>query len=640
VRSFLLFFICCLGATTVFGQRTSRLGRFTVNEYKGCASLSVTINDISTKCSGTCIMGFGDGGPTATNTFTHTYTAPGTYKLAILYQSEPSATATDDLTITVFENVPPPFNVYTCEDNKVTVKVTDRAFDTYIIDFDGDGTDDNTIAMGTNATAQFDYTVTGLPAPQAYNISVRGQNVDAADNCAARTESFTTLATGTKIPQPTINSLEALDANTLSLKVDLEDQIQYKVGIAVNSSGTYQTIITDLYETDSTGVTSLLVDENFYCFRLTAVDPCAGTDIDATVDVCSQNFDVDFQNGNIHGDWQTSTTDIVNVDVVRNDGQNRNLPGSPTSFDDSDYTCNKDYCYYIVAHYSNNATSTSLAKCGTGKLVTTFPPILNVSAIVTAGAKLVWEADPLLKIETFDIFKSPPGQPLTPFVQSKAENYTDATYDYAGGSCYQVNYGDNCGNRSTPGIIACPMALSGSLDDRNVITLGWNSYKGYNLGVSTYIVSKRMSDNTLIGEYPTNDTTFIDNDVTDENQIVTYVITAIPNEALGVDKKSVSNNITIEKPVRLILPTAFTPNGDGINPSFTISGKFVSKMNLQIFDRWGVLVFASDKNEPWDGTKAGKPMPESAYVWKAEVQDYAGNIFTQQGTVLLLRPGR
>jgi len=155
--------------------------------------------------------------------------------------------------------------------------------------------------------------------------------------------------------------------------------------------------------------------------------------------------------------------------------------------------------------------------------------------------------------------------------------------------------------------------------------------------VSGYTVSKRAKDGTLIGDYPTTDTTFVDNDASDDNQVVIYVVTAFANEA-GVDK-SISNNITIEKPVRLILPTAFTPNGDGINPSFTISGKFVSKMNLQIFDRWGVLVFASDKNEPWDGTKAGKPMPESAYVWKAEVEDYAGNTFTQQGTVLLLRPG-
>jgi gliding motility-associated-like protein len=102
--------------------------------------------------------------------------------------------------------------------------------------------------------------------------------------------------------------------------------------------------------------------------------------------------------------------------------------------------------------------------------------------------------------------------------------------------------------------------------------------------------------------------------------------------------KSISNNITLQKPVRLILPTAFTPNGDGVNPSFTVSGKFIAKMSIMIFDRWGVLVFESDKNEPWNGTKDGRAMPESAYVWKAEGVDTAGNTFSKEGTVILLRP--
>jgi gliding motility-associated-like protein len=176
------------------------------------------------------------------------------------------------------------------------------------------------------------------------------------------------------------------------------------------------------------------------------------------------------------------------------------------------------------------------------------------------------------------------------------------------------------------------------MDDKNAVTLTWNKYNGYKDGIATYEVHKFDKTGGIIGVYPTNDTTFVDYDPADEEQVVIYSIVAVANEP-GVDK-SISNNITIEKPVRLILPTAFTPNGDGVNPLFTISGKFVSKMSIKIFDRWGVLVFSSDNNEPWDGTKGGKVMPESAYVWKAEVEDFAGNVFTKEGTVLLLRPPR
>jgi gliding motility-associated-like protein len=255
---------------------------------------------------------------------------------------------------------------------------------------------------------------------------------------------------------------------------------------------------------------------------------------------------------------------------------------------------------------------------------------------VRVGVELSWTADPKIDIQAFDIFKSTPGVSLRPYATSNTELYIDANYDYGGGTCYQVNYGDFCNNRSEPGIIACPMALSGTIDDKNAITLTWNSYNGYKDGITRYDVYKYNQTGGLIGVYPTGDTTFVDYDPADDQQVVIYSIVAIANEP-GVDK-SISNNITIEKPVRLILPTAFTPNGDGVNPLFTVSGKFVSKMSIKIFDRWGVLVFASEKNEPWDGTKGGKVMPESAYVWKAEIEDFAGNTFTEEGTVLLLRP--
>jgi gliding motility-associated-like protein len=182
------------------------------------------------------------------------------------------------------------------------------------------------------------------------------------------------------------------------------------------------------------------------------------------------------------------------------------------------------------------------------------------------------------------------------------------------------------------------MNLSGTIDDKNAITLTWNKYTGYEAGVNSYQIDKYTKTGVLIASFTTTDTTFLDYDPADNEQVVVYSITAIPNASGPL--KSTSNNITIEKPVRLILPTAFTPNGDGINPNFTISAKFVSKMTIQIFDRWGVLVFSSDKNEPWDGTRGGKAMPESAYVWKAEVLDFAGHTFTKEGTILLLRPPR
>jgi gliding motility-associated-like protein len=60
-------------------------------------------------------------------------------------------------------------------------------------------------------------------------------------------------------------------------------------------------------------------------------------------------------------------------------------------------------------------------------------------------------------------------------------------------------------------------------------------------------------------------------------------------------------------------------------------------MQLQIYDRWGSLVFLSDKNEPWDGRREGINMPDATYVWTAEGTDLNGSTFKKAGTVVLIR---
>ncbi len=131
MRRFLLIFICLLGVSASYGQYTSRLGRFKVDQVKGCAPFTITITDTNLVTSGDCtpgkpcLMDFEGKGATSTNTFTFTYTTPGTYKLSILYQS----IGADDITVTVVDNTDPAFEVFSCTNNKVTVKVTDKKYD-------------------------------------------------------------------------------------------------------------------------------------------------------------------------------------------------------------------------------------------------------------------------------------------------------------------------------------------------------------------------------------------------------------------------------------------------------------------------------------------------------------------------------
>jgi gliding motility-associated-like protein len=102
-----------------------------------------------------------------------------------------------------------------------------------------------------------------------------------------------------------------------------------------------------------------------------------------------------------------------------------------------------------------------------------------------------------------------------------------------------------------------------------------------------------------------------------------------------------SDTIVITNGVcRLLVPNAFTPNGDGRNERFrAFFGENVVSYSLQIYNRWGQRVFTSNsKNEGWDGTLHGQAQPAGTYTWliRYKVLNNMRDIFLK-GTLLLIR---
>ncbi len=98
----------------------------------------------------------------------------------------------------------------------------------------------------------------------------------------------------------------------------------------------------------------------------------------------------------------------------------------------------------------------------------------------------------------------------------------------------------------------------------------------------------------------------------------------------------------------LAVPTAFTPNpagsnggivgGDGENDVFYPFVKGLSGMTMQIYNRWGQLIFMSNKlNYGWDGYYRGKLMPSDSYVYRIIAEFTNGESQTFLGDVTLLR---
>lgn len=90
--------------------------------------------------------------------------------------------------------------------------------------------------------------------------------------------------------------------------------------------------------------------------------------------------------------------------------------------------------------------------------------------------------------------------------------------------------------------------------------------------------------------------------------------------------------------VRLFIPNAFTPNGDGLNDVFSIEGQDLDRFWIRIFDRWGKELFFSENPDfTWDGTYRGRPVNQGTYTYKVWYRkgDYESD--EKIGTVTILR---
>ncbi|WP_082038073.1 gliding motility-associated C-terminal domain-containing protein [Flavihumibacter solisilvae] len=89
----------------------------------------------------------------------------------------------------------------------------------------------------------------------------------------------------------------------------------------------------------------------------------------------------------------------------------------------------------------------------------------------------------------------------------------------------------------------------------------------------------------------------------------------------------------------ILMPNAFTPNGDGINEQFRIPKNNQNRLiRFSIFNRFGQLVFeTSDIKKGWDGNWNNSPQPSGTFVYRLEMLSLDGRSFTQKGTIALIR---
>ena len=103
--------------------------------------------------------------------------------------------------------------------------------------------------------------------------------------------------------------------------------------------------------------------------------------------------------------------------------------------------------------------------------------------------------------------------------------------------------------------------------------------------------------------------------------------------------------VFIQKNIDIYIPNVFSPNGDGINDRLVISAasEVEEIESMEIFDRWGNLVFVAKNFQPndashsWDGTRDGLELNPAVFAYKMIARFKDGRREVMNGDITLVR---
>lgn len=104
----------------------------------------------------------------------------------------------------------------------------------------------------------------------------------------------------------------------------------------------------------------------------------------------------------------------------------------------------------------------------------------------------------------------------------------------------------------------------------------------------------------------------------------------------GTDSDNAS---LVETVCNIYIPTAFTPNNDGLNDIFRVLGaSYIRNFSMELYNRWGQCVF--NNSNPfigWDGSFRGMQQDAGMYIYRIRFTNLAGEASDLKGTFTLIR---
>ena len=627
-------------------------GEFNIDKARVCVGSPVTIIDVPANLSSAGYTFQYDGKSSIDKVVLTTlkstvYSQPGSY--TILQGGSGNGSGTGTILcreVTVLPLDPIKFTAKGCSGRQALVDVSlddnTRQYDSYVINW-GDGQSSAPLSR-TEILIQQSHTYTNNAA---YTIRITGRYAAPAScetplAAAQTTQQTITLSAATA--QPSITKLTTTSDNSITL------QYQAGTGVSVelfqkDGSGNY---VSTGQKGTSAGTFTVQTDaKQVQCFQLVAQDACsaAGKRSD---EVCSLVLEAKAANKRNDLTWKpyagtlSATTQFRRYRIYRN-----GAPGT-TYFDRNvanhgdinRIECGLPYCYTLEATVSGlvETVITSAPICVTGingdlpnSLGSILVSVENnhprlVAALPTTGTSSSYT----LAVSRAD---GPSGTFQPVGTVTNKNTFTDETANASSGSyCYQLTYIAACGLASPPSPPVCTV----SLRSQSSTTIDWTAASPFTPGtVSNYTVEVIDSVNGTKREIQVGRNLRYEPDPNDPTiQSQKYRIIAVSNTG----QVSYSNFFTLRRDVKILVPDAFSPNGDGLNDQFLAKGIYVDQFRMTIYNRWGQVIYAtSDKTKGWDGTADGQSLAAGQYLYRIEVQDLTGLKTVRTGAVLLIR---
>lgn len=119
------------------------------------------------------------------------------------------------------------------------------------------------------------------------------------------------------------------------------------------------------------------------------------------------------------------------------------------------------------------------------------------------------------------------------------------------------------------------------------------------------------------------------------DQATLYVV--IVTDPIGC-QNSDSVLVDINGYMEIFVPNIFSPNGDGENDYLVINGPRLFNYYIQVYDRWGKLVFESNEQKDyWDGKLNGSDLAPQTFVYMLSGETVLGDQIVQEGNVTIIK---